>query len=112
MFLFVGCVLILVFPISESHETSTIALVCSRPEMSLRQAMFDILVSEWCGKAIPLSREALSSALEKLRALRAELMSSETGLAVDMNKLISLSFWYEVNPRDPYPSLCHARHFY
>jgi len=92
--------------------------------------MFDILVSKWCGKQIPLSTGVVMGASFRLRDLRTELIDStsvvsttvviprlvsagqtavmqtegpesETGLAVHRNKLVAMTFWYEVRPPSP-----------
>jgi len=92
--------------------------------------MFDILVSEWCGNQIPLSMEVVMPTVSTLHILRAKLIGStsvvsttvviprrvsagqtavtqtegpesETGLAAHRNKLVAMTFWYEVRPPSP-----------
>lgn len=87
------------------------------PESEIRQGIFDILVSEWCGKATPLAGGPLHSSLQQLRFLRFKFASNifpgtgnasatpESTLPMDAvsklykDKLIALTFWYEVAPR-------------
>lgn len=78
--------------------------------------MFDIMISEWCGQPVPLGPEALQSALERIRALRVDLIKRQTSkvsvdsstnatndkrLVLHKDKLIARSFWYEVTSRIP-----------
>lgn len=66
--------------------------------------MFDIMISEWSGNPSPLPRDRIQAALHRLRFLRSEVASRlvstegcDKKLSWHRDKIIALSFWYEVS---------------
>jgi len=68
-----------------------------RPESEFRQRFFNILVRKWAGSPIPLPFEAVHSVVKQLQRLRTEFANGISQKSTPLqNKLIALSFWYEV----------------
>jgi hypothetical protein len=62
------------------------------------------MISEWSGNPSPLSPDHIQVALHRLRVYRSEVASRlvsteghETKLSWHRDKIIALSFWYEVS---------------